>query len=121
MKTILLIEDNLHIRENAAELLELAGYKVLTCSNGQSGIETAIAELPDIILSDIMMPVLNGHQVFEQLRSIESTKNIPFVFITSNSEKKEVQIAMQNGASGYITKPFDEKDLYDTVKSCLKD
>jgi len=120
MKKILLIEDNLHIRENATELLELAGYEVISAANGMIGVQLAKSELPDIILSDVMMPVLDGHGVFAELKKDETTKNIPFVFVTSSVEKKEMESATNKGADGYIKKPFDEEDLYSTIEKILK-
>jgi CheY-like chemotaxis protein len=118
-KRILIIEDNFEIRENAMELLELAGYTVICASDGRMGVEKAIAELPDIILSDIMMPYLNGHEVLAELKNNEQTKSIPFVYITSAGEKKEVEAALNNGASGYIRKPFDEDELMETIRKCF--
>lgn len=119
MKKVLLVEDNKDIRENAAELLELAGYIVITAQNGKVGLELAKSELPNIILSDILMPVLNGHEFFDELKKDDLTKNIPFVFISSSVERKEVQMALDRGVNGYIQKPFEEKELYDTIENCL--
>lgn len=119
MKTILLLEDNKDIRENTTELLEIAGYKVITASNGKKGLELAKSELPDIILSDVRMPLLNGHQVFAELRKDEVTKNIPFIFLTSSVEKKDMQSSFDKGVNGYINKPFEDKDLFDTIENCL--
>lgn len=118
-KRILIIEDNFDIRENAVELLELAGYIVLAASNGRMGVEMARSELPDIILSDIMMPYLNGHEVFAELKQHETTMNIPFVFITAAVERKEIEAAISKGANGYIKKPFEEEELLDTIRKCL--
>jgi CheY-like chemotaxis protein len=119
MKRILIIEDNLDIRENSTELLELLGYSVIAASNGQMGVDMAKAELPDMILSDIMMPYLNGHEVFDILKSDPATKNIPFVFVTSSVERKEIEAAVEKGAYGYIKKPFEEKELMEVIQLCL--
>lgn len=119
MKTILLVEDNNDIRENAIELLELEGYKVIPAHNGKIGLQLAKEKQPDIILSDVMMPEMGGYEFFAELKKEESTRNIPFVFITSSVEKKEIQTAMDMGAIGYIRKPFETADLYGTVARCL--
>ena len=119
MKTILLVEDNAAIRENAMELLELEGYKVISAQNGKIGLQLAKEKQPDIILSDVMMPEMGGYEFFDELKKVEATRNIPFVFITSSVEKKEIQAAMDMGATGYIRKPFETTDLYGTVKRCL--
>jgi CheY-like chemotaxis protein len=119
MTRVLIIEDNSDIRENATELLELSGFSVIAASDGQMGVQMAKAELPDIILSDIMMPRLNGYEVFDLLKKHEATKHIPFVFISSSVEKKDIAKALANGADGYIKKPFEEKDLIETIHKCL--
>jgi len=120
MKKILLIEDNTDIRENIAELLELEGYKVTAVANGREGLQLAKEQLPDIVLSDVIMPELTGHDVYRELKKDELTRFIPFVFITSSVEKKEVEAAINNGADGYIQKPFEEKELFDAIKRCIK-
>ena len=120
MKKILLIEDNKDIRENIVELLELEGYKVTAVANGRAGLQLAKEQLPDIILSDVIMPELTGHDVYSELKKDEITRFIPFVFITSSVEKKEMQEAINKGVDGYIQKPFEEKELLDVVKYCIK-
>ena len=119
MKTVLLIEDNSDIRENTTELLELGGYKVISAANGQHGLELARTNLPDIILSDVMMPYLNGHELFDALKKDTTTRDIPFVFLTSSVERRDVQSAFDKGANGYIYKPFDQEDLFQTIERCL--
>ena len=73
MKKLLLIEDDVTVRENTAELLELSNYNVITASNGKLGIETAKQEIPDIIICDIMMPEIDGYGVLEALSKNPST------------------------------------------------
>ncbi|MEP2279171.1 response regulator, partial [Maribacter sp.] len=90
MKRILLIEDDKALRENTEELLELSGYNVTTAPNGKIGIETAIENLPDIIVCDIMMPVVDGYGVLENLSNNEKTKQIPFIFLSAKTEHKEI-------------------------------
>lgn len=119
MKNILLIEDNLDIRENAIEMLELEGYNVIAAANGKIGLHLAKERLPDIIVSDVMMPEMNGHEVFDELKKDETTRHIPFVFITSSVEKKEIQAAIDKGAAGYIRKPFEAADLYNAIERCF--
>src|SRR5690242_7943732 len=107
MQKILLIEDNNEIRENMAEILDLAGYEVFTAPNGKDGIKTAIQEIPDLILCDIMMPVLDGYGVLHMLQKHEALENVPFIFLTAKSERLEIRKGMELGADDYITKPFD--------------
>ncbi|SHJ35394.1 response regulator [Pseudozobellia thermophila] len=119
MKTILLIEDDRALRENTEELLELSGYSVLTASNGQIGVEIAKKNLPDIIICDIMMPVLDGYGVLASLSADERTKQIPFIFLSAKTEHKEIRKGMDQGADDYLTKPFDEEDLISAIESRL--
>ena len=86
MKNILIIEDNEDIRENVAEILTLSDYKVLTAANGKEGIEAAQKHKPDLIICDIMMPGVDGYGVLQVLHKTPETQNIPFIFLTSNSE-----------------------------------
>jgi CRP-like cAMP-binding protein len=120
MKKILLIEDNATIRENAAEILELANYKVVTAENGKLGIETALAELPDLIVCDIMMPVLDGYGVLHTMHKNESLKNIPFIFLTAKTERSDLRRGMEMGADDYITKPFSGTELLNAIEGRLK-
>ena len=107
MKTILLIEDDKALRENTEELLELSGYSVLTAPNGKIGIELVKENLPDIIVCDIMMPVIDGYGVLENLSADEKTKQIPFIFLSAKTEHKEIRKGMDLGADDYLTKPFN--------------
>src|SRR5690606_28276259 len=119
MKRVLLIEDDTVLRENTSELLELSGYEVTTAPNGNAGVETAKKVLPDIIVCDIMMPELDGYGVLESLSKNESTKHIPFIFLSAKTERKDVRKGMDLGADDYITKPFEEEELINAIESRL--
>ncbi|TAI49742.1 response regulator [Flagellimonas allohymeniacidonis] len=119
MKTILLIEDDLALRENTAELLELSDYLVYSASNGKIGIQLAKEKQPDIVVCDIMMPEVDGYGVLEALSSDESTKYIPFIFLSAKTEHKEIRKGMDLGADDYLTKPFEEEDLLSAIESRL--
>jgi len=120
MKKILLIEDNDDVRENTAEILELSNYKVFTAPNGKDGVEIAFRELPDLIVCDIMMPVLDGYGVLHMLSKNPQTSAIPFIFLTAKSEKSDFRKGMEMGADDYITKPFDGIELLNAVEARLK-
>src|SRR3982750_4690342 len=120
MKKILLIEDNDDIRENTAEILELANYKVFTAENGKAGIEQAMENRPDLIVCDIMMPVLDGYGVLMTLQKNADTQNIPFIFLTAKSERNDFRKGMELGADDYITKPFTDIELLNAIDSRLK-
>ncbi len=119
-KKILLVEDNEDMRENTAEILQLAQYKVITAANGKEGIEMAESENPDLIICDIMMPVLDGYGVLHMLSKNESTSSIPFIFLTAKAERSDLRKGMEMGADDYLTKPFDDIELLNAVESRLK-
>ncbi len=120
MKKILLIEDNDNIRDNTAEILELANYKVFTAPNGKIGVELAMHENPDLIICDIMMPVLDGYGVLYMLKKNPPTRNTPFIFLTAKTDRTDFRKGMELGADDYITKPFTETELLNSVESRLK-
>jgi CRP/FNR family transcriptional regulator, polysaccharide utilization system transcription regulator len=120
MKTILIIEDNNDVRENTAEILELANYKVLQAENGKIGVEIAQKMKPDLIICDIMMPVLDGYGVIHLLNKNSETASIPFIFLTAKSERLDFRKGMEMGADDYITKPFDDIELLKAVEGRLK-
>ncbi|WP_317128899.1 response regulator [Chitinophaga silvisoli] len=120
MKTILLIEDNDDIRENTAEILELANYKVLTAENGKTGVELALEHQPDLVVCDIMMPVLDGYGVLHLLQKNPDVQDTPFIFLTAKSERGDFRKGMEMGADDYITKPFSGTDLLNAVERRLK-
>lgn len=120
MKKILLIEDNPEMRENTAEILELAGYKVSSGQNGREGVELALRESPDLIICDIMMPELDGYGVLHMLGTNPLTAAIPFIFLTAKAEKSDYRKGMSMGADDYLTKPFDDMELLTAVETRLK-
>jgi len=119
MKTILIIEDDTALRENTAELLELANYQVLSAPNGSIGIEKAKLEQPDIVVCDIMMPEVDGYGVLQALSTDPTTQHIPFIFLSAKTEHKEVRKGMDLGADDYLTKPFEEEELMSAIESRL--
>lgn len=120
MSTILVIEDNEDIRENVTEILELSGYSVLQAPNGKDGIESARKHTPDLIICDIMMPGIDGYGVLHVLNKDPLTQHIPFIFLTSKSERSDLRAAMEMGADDYITKPFAGNELLNAIESRLK-
>lgn len=120
MKKLLLIEDNEDLRDNTAELLELSHYQVLTAPDGKAGVELALKSKPDLIICDIMMPVLDGYGVLHLLQKNRETQNIPFIFLSAKAEHTDVRRGMGIGADDYITKPFDATELLNAVESRLK-
>lgn len=120
MKKVLVIEDNKEILENTAEILELSNYNVFTAENGRIGIEKALADKPDLILCDIMMPELDGYGVLHMVQSHPQLQHTPFIFLTAKTDPSEVRKGMSLGADDYIPKPFDPTDLLTAVEGRLK-
>lgn len=121
MKTkVLLIEDNREMRENTAEILDLANYEVTAAANGREGIVLAKTTSPDIIICDIMMPGLDGYEVLHMLGKDPVTSAIPFIFLTAKTEKADMRKGMQLGADDYLTKPFEEMDLLNVIEKRIE-
>lgn len=98
------------MRDNIVELLELEHYHVLSAENGRIGVETAIREIPDLVLCDIQMPEMDGFEVFFTLNKTISTAGLPFIFLSARAEMRDQKYGLSLGADDYVTKPF-EPDL----------
>lgn len=120
MKKILVIEDKLEVREALEDLLEISGYEVFTARDGVIGIEKTIKIKPDLILCDVMMPKLDGFEVLSLLSKKPATADIPFIFLTAKTDKKDIRRGMGLGADDYITKPFLRDDLLNAIEIRLK-
>lgn len=119
-KTILLIEDNTEILDNLSEFLELQGYATLLAQSGKMGIELAERFIPDLIICDVLMHGMDGHEVLLHLLSCSKTNKIPFVFSTSLSESSDKRDALLLGADDYLVKPFQLEILLGVTKKWLK-
>jgi CRP-like cAMP-binding protein len=120
MEKILLIEDNEALRENTAEILSLANFEVVTAENGKIGIEMARIHQPNLIVCDIMMPVLDGFGVFQILHKAPELQHIPFIFLSAKSERTDLRKGMEMGADDYITKPFTDAELINAIHTRLE-
>lgn len=120
MKSILLIEDNDELRENTAEILEMANYKVISAANGKLGIQAALQQKPDLIICDVMMPELDGYGVLHLVNKNAELSDVPFIFLTAKSERSDLRKGMEMGADDYITKPFTDIELLNAIESRLK-
>ena len=114
MKKILIIEDTAIFREIVREILELENFQTILAENGRIGIDLAIQESPDLILSDIIMPEMDGNRVLETLRQHPRTANIPLIFLTVKMLPKDSDRGMQLGID-YLTKPFTCHELLNAV------
>jgi DNA-binding response OmpR family regulator len=116
---ILVIEDEKEIRENLEDLLS-DKYEVLVASGGREGLEIALRELPNIVLCDVTMAGVTGHNVLTGLRSNPTTANIPFIFLSARVSKDDMRLGMELGADDYLTKPFTRKELLSAITARLK-
>ena len=120
MKRILVIEDNTDVRENIVEMLELEGHKVTGAENGKIGLEKVKDFKPDLIVCDIMMPVMDGYTVLQELEKDHGTSCIPFIFLSAKADRTDMRLGMNLGADDYLTKPFQKKELLDAIGSRIR-
>jgi two-component system sensor histidine kinase/response regulator len=117
MYKVLIVEDTLAIREEIYDILLMEGYEVFQAENGLIGFEIALIEHPDLIISDILMPHLNGFEMFEKLQTNKKTASIPLIFLSAKAEKEDIRIGMNLGAEDYLTKPLNINDLLNAVEN----
>ena len=119
MSRILIADDEPHIRKLVSFALGNRGYEVVEAADGGEAYERAKAEAPDIILLDVMMPVMTGYDVLEKLKADPVTRDIPVVMLSAKSQQTEVQAGLSKGAQEYICKPFTPKDLVQRVAELI--
>lgn len=117
--TILIIENDLGVRENLVDLLTLEGYDTIAAAGGKEGVELAIAHLPDLIICDVMMPGMGGFEVAEAIRENRSTQLIRFIFLSAKVEKVSIRAGMIY-ADDYLLKPFDRVQLLEAIAAQLE-
>lgn len=116
---ILVIEDEESIREEVVEWLTLDGHDVVEATNGRQGVEFALSTFPELIISDITMPEMDGYSVLLELRQNPSLRSVPFVFLTARSDRSFFRHGMELGADDYVTKPFTHAELMASINACL--
>jgi CheY-like chemotaxis protein len=119
MTTILVIEDQVPIRENLLELLEFEDYQAVGAEDGEAGLQLARQSLPDLVICDVMMPKLDGFEVLSYLRSDPATADIPFIFLTAIAWTQKMTDLLSLKADAYISKPFTVSTLIDAVRRSL--
>jgi len=120
MNKILVIEDDFNVRSIILDILEAEDFLGIGAENGVIGVQLAKEILPDLIICDVMMPGLDGHQVLEELRNYKSTTTIPFIFLTAKSTTTDLRYGMNLGADDYLTKPFTHQDLLEAINSRIQ-
>lgn len=119
MNRILIIEDDQFVRANIIELLHEEGYETYEAENGRKGIDIAKEIIPDLIISDVLMPYMDGHQVADELKRNPGTESIPFIYLTAKAESADIQNGFKKGANFYIIKPYKAKDLLKAIQLSL--
>lgn len=119
MTTILIVDDSPTELLALANMLKKNGYSVLEAESGESGVEIAGREQPDVILMDIVLPGLNGFQATRQLNKARETEHIPVVMVTSKDQETDKVWGMRQGAKAYLTKPVSEENLVDVLKEVV--
>jgi DNA-binding response OmpR family regulator len=118
-KKILLVDDSATVLLMERMILAKSQFDVVEAHDGQDGVDKALAEKPDLILMDVVMPRMNGFEAVRRLREEESTRTIPIIMVTTRGELESVESGYAAGCSEYITKPIDGLELLTKVRSCL--
>jgi len=116
MARILIVDDSPSQLLGIQRIVEKLGHQILTATDGAAGVETARAELPDLVLMDVVMPNLNGFQATRTLARDASTRHIPVILVTTKDQDTDRMWGMRQGAKAYITKPFSEDELSEVLE-----
>ncbi len=115
-KTLLTIDDSASIRQMIKMTMASAGYNVLEAENGSIGYDVATSSKVDVVVTDLNMPVMNGLEFVRKYRGHPSSKGIPIILLTTESDDKLKAQAREAGASGWIVKPFKQEQLISVIK-----
>jgi two-component system, sensor histidine kinase and response regulator len=119
MATLLVIEDEVPLRANLVRILSAEGYRVIAAADGDEGLRRVREGRPDLVICDILMPLVDGFGVLAALRSQPETAAIPFIFLTASADKEDLARGLRSGANEYVTKPFKIADLLAAVRRRL--
>ncbi len=119
MPTVLVVEDDATILQLLEVNLEMEGFTVLRAEDGAVGLESARANVPDVVVSDVMMPVMSGLELVRALKAEPATASIPVILLSAKAQGSDVRQGIDAGADDYITKPFEPLDLVDRVNALL--
>jgi|SRR6056297_185490 len=112
---VMVVEDDPSIRDSIIDVLTLEGYEVSGNENGGQALQNIISFNPDIVISDVMMPEMNGHTLLREYRNLENAREIPFIFLTALANRNDFRNGMKLGADDYLTKPFTHNELLEAI------
>ena len=118
---ILVVDDDTALLEAIQHRFQYCEWDVITAANGKEGLEKAASEKPDVIVLDINMPVLDGHEMIKRLRGNLKLKDIPVIMCTISNKVQDITTSASYNISGYVTKPFDYTELIETIVNALKE
>ena len=118
-RTVLVVDDDPVILRLLEVNFQMEGFEVLTAADGQEGVASAKANLPDLVVSDVMMPRVSGLELVEQLKADETTKAIPVILLSAKAQVDDIRAGLDAGADDYVTKPFEPLELVDRVNKLL--
>ena len=119
MAKVLIVDDSETQRYSLSKIIEEQGHEAVTAADGESGIAAALDSHPDLILMDVVMPGLNGFQATRKISKNAETADIPVIFVTTKDQETDRIWGMRQGASAYLTKPVDKKDLISAINEAL--
>jgi len=117
---ILVIDDEPNIVQTLQDRLEMNDYTVITAANGKEGLDKAIEHRPDIILLDVIMPIMDGHEMLEHLRKVDEGSDIAVIMLTARSQSQDIARATACGIEDYIVKPFDLSELLEKIETIIE-
>ena len=118
METVLIVEDDATMLRGLKDNFEFKGYRVLTASDGEEGLNLALDEKPDLVILDIMLPKINGYEVCRYIR--QENLDVPIIMLTAKGEESDVVLGLNLGADDYVTKPFSIKELLARAAAFLR-
>lgn len=120
LKKILVVDDEPNIVQTLKDRLEMNDFQVLTATNGKEGLDTALSEQPDVILLDVIMPIMDGLEMLEALRQDVNGKELSVIMLTARSQTDDIARASSAGIEDYIVKPFDLSELLEKIERVLE-
>ena len=113
---ILLVEDHAPLLHSMAFLLEVAGFDVVTAADGEDALNVLRQQIPDLVISDVSMPKMDGYELLRRIRSTSQWRKLPFIFASAHYEMEDLMYGLELGANDYVPKPFDIYDVLDAIQ-----